>query len=192
MSILKDLDPQYAKLHSEPLLRKPVIWSGVALLTLGSAYWIATRSATQPAPAEAEPTLTQQASTPPTGAAAPKETPADSSTDSIRTPASPAMPATPLAATIREEAQKTGTTDQKTAQSAANEKPLRTGLADAKHPQLPQSPSNKAASTSTQKTEQAKRKPSANQTVATNKKAPGANEKKSSERDIDIITAIVR
>ncbi len=189
MSILKDLDPQYAKLHSEPLLRKPVIWSGLALLALGSAYWIATQSATQPAPAEAKPTPTQHASRSPTGAAAPKEIPADSSTNNISTPASPA---TPLAATIREEAQKTGTTDQKTVQSEANEKPLRTGLADAKHPQPPQSPSNKAASTSSQKTEQAKRKTSANQTVATNKKTPGANEKKSSERDIDIITAIVR
>ncbi len=193
MSILKDLDPQYAKLHSEPLLRKPAIWSGLALLILGSAYWIVTQPATQPASVEAKPTPAQQASTTSTGAATPKGAPVDSSTDNIRKPALSAMPATPSAATIREEPQKTSVSDQKTAQSAATEeKPTQTSLADAKYPQQPQSPPHKPPRTSTQMTEQAKRKPSTTQTVAKNKNPSGVNEKKSSERDIDIITAIVR
>ncbi len=188
MSILKDLDPQYAKLHSEPLLRKPAIWSALALLTLGSAYWIVTQSATQPPSAEEKPIPAQQASTISTGAAAPKEAPADSSTDNTRKPALSAMPTTPSAATIREEPQNTSVSDQKTAQSATTETRTRTSLADAKYPQQPQSPPR----ASTHMTEQAKRKPSTTQTVAKNKNPPGVNEKKPSERDIDIITAIVR
>jgi hypothetical protein len=174
------------------LLRKPAIWSGLALLTLGSAYWFVAQPARQPASVEAKPIPAQQASTTSTGAATPKEAPADSLADNIRMPASPTIPATPSAATIREETQKTSISDQKTAQSAATEKPTRTSLADAKYPQQPQSPPNKPPRTSTQMTEQAKRKPSTTQTVAKNKNPPGVNEKKSSERDIDIITAIVR
>lgn len=192
MSILKDLDPQYAKLHSEPLLRKPVIWGAAALLALGSAYWIATESTTQAPPAEGKPSPARQAPTPPTGALAAKEASADLPSANMKKEVLPSTPATTLAATIREEPRNVSTAEQPVAPATANAGSARTSLADAEYPRPPQSRPNKAPPTPPRKSEQAKHKPPANQTLAKNEKTPGSNGRKSTERDIDIITAIVR
>lgn len=185
MSILKDLDPQYAKLHAEPWLRKPFIWAGVALLALGGGYWVATQSTTKAAPAEGNPLPARQASTPSTGTPAHKGSSADSLLENTQ---QHTLPTTPAVATIREESKKTGTSDQQAGQAAAGDSPARTSLASTEYPPPPQSrPAAPAA-----KVEHAKRKPASNQTVVKNEKTPGASGKKSGERDIDIITAIVR
>lgn len=196
MSILKDLDPQYAKLHSEPSPRKPAIWAGVALLTLGSAYWAATQSTTRATPSEAK--SAQKASEPSSGVPANTGASPDFRLENARKHALPATPSTAQAATIHEEPGKAKTPDQQGAQAPATEKPTRTSLADTEYPRPAQGAPNKASSTPSRnsspapKTENAKRKIPSNQTVAKNEKTSGGSGKKSSERDIDIITAIVR
>lgn len=190
MSILKDLDPQYAKLHAEPLLRKPVTWAGIALLTLGSSYWVATQSTNTATPEEGKPTTARQALAQSAEAPANKDASTDPLPENAKKQGLQAMPATPPAATIREEAKGTNASDQQTVQTAANENPARSRLADTEYPRQPQNIANGAAPTP--KIEHAKRKLPANQAATKAEKTPGGSGKKSGERDIDIITAIVR
>src|SRR5574343_255667 len=44
MSILKDLDPQYAKLHNERPTGRVAIGVGAAVFALGGAVWIASQA----------------------------------------------------------------------------------------------------------------------------------------------------
>ena len=58
MSILQDLDPQYAKLHKQPSMTpKAMTWMGVLLLVLGSVYWFATDRPVRKEAAEVAPAL---------------------------------------------------------------------------------------------------------------------------------------
>lgn len=187
MSILKDLDPQYAKLHTEPSPRKPAILAGVALLSLGSAYWIATQSTTKEALAEARPSPAQKSS----GAAMKNEHSRDIPLENAKLPVSPASSPAPSVATIQEESSR-APIDQQTTNAAAAENSTRRRLADAEHPRPAQNAANRVNSVTSQKPENTKRKPPSTKTAAKNEKNQGAGGKKTGERDIDIITAIVR
>lgn len=191
MSILKDLDPQYAKLHSEPSPRKPVIWAGVALLSLGSAYWIATQSAAKGSSTEAPASSAQRSGEQSSEVAIKKESSRDSSPENAKLPVSPlSPPATPVA-TIREESPRPPI-DQQTTNTPTAENSARRSLADAEYPRPAQNTTNRVSSTTSPKPENTKRKSPSTQTVAKSEKTQGTGGKKTGERDIDIITAIVR
>ena len=184
MSILQDLDPQYAKLHKQPLMTpKAMTWMGVLLLVLGSVYWFATDRPVRKEAAEVAPSLRSTApgkNSGTDGVDAKKEIPVAGSE----------LPAPPLAnnsATINASVPAPRLASEVVQENA------RTSLPDAEYRrQKPAAAtSDKALKQVVQKNE---RRNGSNQSPNRNgneKKQPGSN-KPMQERDEDIITAIVR
>lgn len=194
MSILKDLDPQYAKLHSEPSLRKPVIWIGIVLLTMGCGYWVVAQTLTTATPSDAPSTAMQNGSSTTSAAIPTRHAPLP---ESEKPNVAPKPGATPTDAAIREVQPRTATSDQQPAQliQSTSQENATHSLADAEYRRPPPSaPDRLHAPAATNprpaaKAEDAKRKSPSSQSAARNDSMSG---KKGSERDIDIITAIVR
>lgn len=174
MSILQDLDPQYAKIHAQPSVsRKLFIVAGATLLALAGGYWGLSQiqgipvSPNQPPAAESNPS-------PPSPLAEPKPI------------------ATGLAATIHEETQHTPgtvrppTTPQGSPENAAG------SLADAEYRRQAQPlPVHARPPTSPAPVKPERRNVAPQQIAKSGKSQPSAG-KRTNERDIDIITAIVR
>jgi hypothetical protein len=194
MSILKDLDPQYAKLHTERLPKKAAIWSGLALLAVGGSYWIATQSMTKALPTEATPSSVQKPLEPSNGVPMNRDSPRESSLENAKLPASLNNPSVAAAAMIQDAPLPKKSTDQQIVPpvSATIESPDRKTLANTEYSRPAQRSPVQASPTTAEKSENTKRKSNSMQAVAQKEKTHGSGGKKQGERDIDIITAIVR
>lgn len=194
MSILKDLDPQYAKLHTKRSPRKPAIWAGVALLALGGSYWIATQSMTKAPPVETISSAVKKSPEPSSGVPTNKDSPRESPLENAKLPALLNSPSVAATATIHEEPLPINSTDQQIGHpvSSTTENPDRKNPANTEHSRPAQRPPAQASPTTAAKSENTKRKSNSMQAVAQKEKTHGSGGKKQGERDIDIITAIVR
>jgi len=192
MSILKDLDPQYAKLHAEPSRQKSIAWIGGALLIMGCIYWVTPHS-----PGKGSEPKTQDLEAAKATKAEPgRESISEGEKQDFATKTPPAA----TGATIRDDSPRTTDTPQ-TRTSAAPE-PTRENAtrspADSEYPSLPQAVPHQANTArvnnapSTPKTENTKRKSPASQNTGKVEKTQANNGRRVNERDVDIITAIVR
>lgn len=192
MSILKDLDPQYAKLHAEPSRQKPIAWIGGALLVMGCIYWITLHS---PAKGTAQKTQDLEA------AKAMKAEPGrESISEGEKQDSATKTPLVAAGATIREDRPRT--IDTAPTRTSATPEPTRENTtrspADSEYRSLPQTVPHQADTTpannapSTPKTENTKRKNPASQSTRKIEKTQVNNGRRVNERDVDIITAIVR
>lgn len=174
MSILQDLDPQYAKIHTQPSsARKPLIMACATLLALGGAYWVMMKTAAIPA----NQTHAEYPVQPPT------------STDDTTKP-----PPVAPGATIREEPQRTSSVEQRTPMSAPGGAPesATESLADAEYRRQTQAHPSHAKTAPNHGAAKPERRSSATQQAAKGEKSQPSVGKRANERDVDIITAIVR
>lgn len=179
MSILQDLDPQYAKIHQQPsATRKPAIWAASLLLAAGGGYWLMTNA--------------------PAGAPSPEATPVQATPMQEKTSESPATRSAPprvastSSATIMETAKQE--VDQRETIPPNASVPANTAesLADGEfRRQTPATPSQ-AHSTPKHTSGKAERHKTAAPAFAKNERGEALVAKRASERDVDIITAIVR
>jgi hypothetical protein len=174
MSILQDLDPQYAKIHAQPSTpRKLIIAASVTLLVLAGGYWGVLQTRATPAS--------------PTPAPA-----ADSTPSSPNLAVEPKQPATALAATIREEAQRTPGTEQRTTMPQGVPENAAGSLADAEYRRQTQALPAHAKTTANPAPAKPEHRNVTPQPTAKSGKSQASPGKRTNERDIDIITAIVR
>ena len=194
MSILQDLDPQYAKIHAQPSsARKPAILAGTALLVLGGGYWAMTQS--QPhSPDQTATNLSSPAS--PTSDETQKN--AASTAASLIKQETPypmtRMPAAGLSATIRDHGEHTS--------SAVPQLPVSTpanssesgaaSLADTEYRRPAQATTSHAKTAPAHGSTKPERKNTTAQAATKSEKYQPSGGKRTNERDIDIITAIVR
>lgn len=176
MSILKDLDPQYAKIHAQPSAdRKLLIVAGASLLAIvGGYWWLSQIQAT---------TVSQN------------QTPAESR--SLSAPNTVVeesrKPGTSLAATIREDAQRVPDAEPRPTIPQGSQEIATGSVTDAEYRRQTQAPTVLAKARPNpvpgKKPEHRSAPP---QSTAKNGKNQVPAGKRTNERDIDIITAIVR
>ena len=194
MSILQDLDPQYAKIHAQSSFTwKPVILSGAALLVLGSASWALMQAQARPI------SQRQTPATSPTQVS----TMADEMTRSVTQTTAPiakqeipaAMTQPPSAsagATIREDAQHTTGTEQRIPAPPVSSETAAGSLGDTEYRRQKPATTGHAKANLTHDTGKPERRSAAAQAAARSEKSQLSGGKRTNERDIDIITAIVR
>jgi hypothetical protein len=182
MSILQDLDPQYAKLHKQPsTFRKPVIWGSALLLAAACAYWFVTDRQAKKEAAEmalsrlsAAPAATSESG----GADAKMDIPVAGSELSV-------PPSANSGATINEAGP-----EPRLASTVVQEN-ARASLADAEYRRqkpgsvTPDKPLRQAA-------EKTGHRNGSGRSSNRNEKNQSGGNKPMQERDVDIITAIVR
>ncbi|MFN4326667.1 MAG: hypothetical protein ACK4FP_12375 [Azonexus sp.] len=184
MSILQDLDPQYAKLHRQPsAFPKTTAWLGALLLVVASAYWLAADRPVRTDAAGGESSLhsmVPDAKSAAGGATERKEIPALSGEP-------PAVQAAGRSATIHESVSAPRPGSDLVQENA------RSRLADVEYrePKPVVAPSAKPPKRAAPKTERPKVGSRAPQGRGNEKKLSGSI-KPMQERDVDIITAIVR
>lgn len=196
MSILQDLDPQYAKIHAQPSSTwKPAVLAGTALFALGGGYWAMTQLQATPASPEQTPASYTSPASP-----TPGETQKNvASTSPIlakqETPYPMTMaPSASLGATIREKAERTMSPEQQTLVStpAVTSESRAGSLADTEYRRPTQATASHAKTTPAHSTTKSERKSAGTQGSAKSEKNQPSGGKRTNERDIDIITAIVR
>lgn len=174
MSILQDLDPQYAKIHTQPSsASKPIIMVCAALIALGSAYWILMKTSA----ISANQTHAEYSSQPPAA-----------------TNAAAKSPSAGAGATIRENPQGTAVAEQRTPMPAPIGSPENTtpSLANGEYRRQTQAPSSRTKTAPTQTIAKPERKSTTTQQAAKDERSQPHGGKRTNERDVDIITAIVR
>ncbi|HLO64744.1 MAG TPA: hypothetical protein VK165_17430 [Azonexus sp.] len=194
MSILQDLDPQYAKIHAQPsAARKPAILAGTALLVLGGGYWAMTQF--QPfSPDQTATNLSSPAS--PTSDETQKNT-ASTATSLVKQETSYPMtrvPSAGLSATIRDNGEHTSrAVTQMPASTAANSSESgAASLADTEYRRPAQATTSHAKAAPAHGITKPERKSATPPGVAKSEKYQPSSGKRTNERDIDIINAIVR
>ncbi|MCG2577675.1 hypothetical protein LZ012_11790 [Dechloromonas sp. XY25] len=196
MSILQDLDPQYAKIHAQPSSnRKTAILAGTALFVLGSGYWAMTQllppsssvdqtptSYTSPAAPISDETQKNAASMPPT-LVKPK----------TLYPMTKVASAS-LSATIRNDTENMTSAAQRPPASPPTNLAENTpgSLANTEYRRPTQPAASHAKTASAHRTAKSELRNTATPRAAKSEKNQSSGGKRTNERDIDIITAIVR
>lgn len=184
MSILQDLDPKYAKIHRQPSTAwKPALGAGLLLLAAGSSYWLLTNNQTQPPSPQNLPFTTPE-----------KAMGAENSRNSPAPQAATAMAPDNASATIRDEAKPTRQVERETTVGPVATEYSTDSLAHVEYrgkapsqPEVASTPQGHAPTKN--KTE---RRIAPGQASAKNEKNQPETRKRANERDVDIITAIVR
>lgn len=177
MSILQDLDPQYAKIHQQPSSTwRPALWAATFLLAAGGGYWLVANTPARTPSEVPVPQVTVQ-----------EKKNADHSA-----PTAPPESAMTAGATITENPrpeaeERANATPSKSASMNATD-----SLADSEFRRqtiaAPTAPPNAPKHASGK----AERHKAATPPTAKNERTQAPVAKRASERDVDIITAIVR
>lgn len=193
MSILQDLDPKYAKMHADhaPKKWKPIVWIAGAILLLLWATWVTLilrRGSEQPAPANPQkPSLDSKSSLP--------ETPKTFNSYSIEsTPVAPPAPATIISGDGPLDMQRQrppGSTRQKEDSLPEVRHTLQSEHQTRMVSEQQRRPTN-ALEPSQQKTSEKKKASPLLAKQGADSKDISESTKKAAERDVDIISAIVR
>lgn len=195
MSILKDLDPQYAKLHNERPTGRVAIGIGAAVFALGGAVWIASQATDRfPRLSQADKIATP-ISDAANGVSTRSDTPSQTQPSELAAESPPSR-----AATIRESVQQPTVEREQTAvtSSAASLSPHKQPPAQSDISRSSQtvsateSPSHSDKRLKADGPEPAKRKSDASRIAKKPEKSAPSSAKTSGERDVDIISAIVR
>lgn len=177
MSILQDLDPQYAKIHQPPSTSwKPAIWAISLLLAAGGGYWLVTNA----------PTGANSLESPPVQATAAREKTSEN-------PPYPSPPARSAGSATITDTPKQDAEQRETVLSKASI-PANTvvSLADGEFRRQTPPATTQAHSTAKHASGKTERHKTAAPASVKNERSQAPVAKRASERDVDIITAIVR
>ena len=196
MSILQDLDPQYAKIHNRPTAarRYAKILIGL-LLTLGCGYWVLSQQSIQPQSADAQNSSSANAP----ANKAEKQAWAKNEIGSIdqanTTNDANAIPPPKLAtATIRDDGHPPARVGEATSQPPRVNlsENTKNSLADTEYRRQSPTSGNHGEVARTSGLKKGERNPTAVRPVAKTEKNQPHTGKRPAERDVDIISAIVR
>lgn len=196
MSILQDLDPQYAKIHSQPTAARRYAKILIGLLvTMGCGYWVLTQLSIQPQSADAHNSISASAPANKAEKQAWVKNESGSIDQANTTNDANAIPSPKLAAaTIRDDGHQPLRVGEATSQPprVSLSENAKSSLADTEYRRQSPTSGNHGKVVHTSSAKKGERNPTAARPVAKTEKNQLHTGKRPAERDVDIISAIVR
>lgn len=183
MSILQDLDPKYAKIHKHPSKAwKPAAWVGSLLIVSGCGYWFVTNNQTaQPPTLQAAPFVAPE-----------KTTEAEANRISALNPQATTAAPSNSSATIHDISKQADKAPPEAIARAIPAENSTGSLADAEYRRQAPAKSRSVDTAHGHVAARTERRITPVQVSAKNEKNQAGVGKRANERDVDIITAIVR